>query len=565
MKTFATRHPSRSGQKLKIMKTPELTKPSIITSRIKTLFAGMAVAVIAASAIADTTNLFPNGDFSLAGPTADWVEVNCCGNFIYNYPATGGHPGGYGTINNQGPTDFFGIWVNGDTTPLTLASMGLTAGQTYTFVEDMKIISGTTIGGFKIDFFDGANASAGSTGDLRPSTSGHNTANWETYSFPIAIPASAVGMKIVPLWGQLSEVAFDNIGVVIPTTSPLAAAITSPANSATVGTNFTITASASVLPGSVTNVAFYDGVTLLGNDTTAPYSFAATGISVGAHALKVVARSSTGGSVTSSVVNVSVVADPYLFTVDPSKTWLGFMNVFETPQNGGGYVFGQPWGTADLRAAYAGSLLTLSPNIIGDPAAFWYVNTGNNSVGNKSMDASFYVEPAGSLPGVTMTFAGSVLANNLVSDANTNPAGNGWTCVAFIKDFAPDFSSSVTVTTPLTNGTVFRISLATINDPARHIQYGFETIGPCVWATDTALAGYGNVQVGLAAITPSLSGGNIKLSFPTLSGFTYTVLYKTNLLSSTWTTLTTTNGTGATAIVTSAVSAANRFYRLQIQ
>lgn len=530
----------------------------------------------AATASADTTNLFPNGNFSTAGPTADWVEVNCCGNFVYTYPATGGNPGGYATMNNQGPTDYFGIWVNGDTTPLPIASYGLTAGQTYTFVQDMKIVSGATIGGFKIDWFDGANAGAGSTGDLRPSTAGHNTANWETYSFVIAIPAGAVGMKIVPLWGQLSEVAYDNIGVVIPTTSPLVASITSPANLATVLTNFTINASASVAPGSVTNVYFYDGATLLGNDTTAPYSFAATSISPGAHALKVVAKGTNGVgsfiSITSSVVNVTVVADPYLFTVDPSKTWVGYMNVFETPQNGSTFQFGQPWGTVDLRASYSGSLLTLSPNTIGDPNAYWYVSTGNGSVGNKFMDASFYVEPAGSLPGVTMTFSGTVLANTLVSGANTNPAGNGWTSVAFIKDFAPDFSSSVVVTTPLTNGTVFRISLATINDPARHIQYGFETIGPCVWATDTALAGYGNVQVGplvgtptTVTITPSLSGGTLNLSFPTQTGFGYTVQCKTNLTDVSWSTLTVTNGTGATAVVTTPANQANRFYRVSIQ
>ncbi len=534
----------------------------------------------AATAKADTTNLFPNGNFSVAGPTADWVENNCCGNFIYTYPATGGNPGGYGTINNQGPTDFYGIWVNGDSAPLTLASMGLTAGQTYTFVQDMKIISGTTIGGFKIDWFDGANAGAGSTGDLRPSTSGHNTANWETYSFTITIPSGAVGMKIVPLWGQLSEVAFDNIGVVIPTTSPLAASITSPANSAIVSTNFTINASASVLPGSVTNVYFYDGGTLLGNYDTSPYTFAATSITPGAHALKVVAKGTNGAgsfiSITSAVVNVTVVADPYLFTVDPSKTWNGYMNVFETPQNGGGFVFGTSWGTGDLRASYSGSLLTLSPNTIGDPAGFWYVSTGNASVGNKYMDASFYVEPAGSLPGVTVTFAGNCNNNTLTANGAfagpVNLAGNSWTCVAFIKDFAPDFSSVSTTTTTLTNGQPFSISLATVNDPARHVQYGFETVGPCVWATDTSLAGYGNVQVGppvstptTVTITPSLSSGILSMSFPTQIGFTYTVQYKTNLLSATWTTLTTTNGTGATAVVTNAANTANRFYRVSIQ
>jgi len=269
---------------------------------------------------------------------------------------------------------------------------------------------------------------------------------------------------------------------------------------------------------------------------------------------------------------VAAGANAATVTVDSATLNSGYMNVFELPANGGGYVFGSGWGTADLRASFSGSTLTLLPNTIGDPNGFWYVTTASPSIGNKSMDASFYVEPAGSLPGVTMTFAGSVLANTLVSDSNTNPAGNGWTCVAFIKDFAPDFSSVVTVTTPLTNGTTFRISLATINDPARHVQYGFETVGPCVWAADTALAGYGNVQLGplvstptAAAITSSVSGGSLRLSFPTQSGFTYTVQCKTNLLDTTWTTLTTTNGTGSTAVVTSPVSGANRFYRLSIQ
>jgi len=40
---------------------------------------------------------------------------------------------------------------------------------------------------------------------------------------------------------------------------------------------------------------------------------------------------------------------------------------------------------------------------------------------------------------------------------------------------------------------VFNLSLPTINDPARHVQYGFEVIGSDVWATD--VAPYGNVQV----------------------------------------------------------------------
>jgi hypothetical protein len=61
--------------------------------------------------------------------------------------------------------------------------------------------------------------------------------------------------------------------------------------------------------------------------------------------------------------------------------------------------------------------------------------------------------------------------------------GHGWTAVAFVKDFAPDFSSFVASTVALPAG-VFSVSLATIADPARHVQWGFEVIGPDVWAGD---------------------------------------------------------------------------------
>lgn len=179
-------------------------------------------------------------------------------------------------------------------------------------------------------------------------------------------------------------------------------------------------------------------------------------------------------------------------TLNPGASWLGFMNVFETPANGGGYVFGSGWGTADLSAVFSGSVLTLSPNTIGDPNPFWYTPSGGpGAVGNKIMEANMYVETASGLyTGQTLTFTANVLANTLAGQVNA--AGNGWTMIAFIKDFAPDYSSSVSTTVALTPGD-FSISLATINDPARHIQYGFQLKGPDVWATD--VGSFGTVQI----------------------------------------------------------------------
>ena len=186
----------------------------------------------------------------------------------------------------------------------------------------------------------------------------------------------------------------------------------------------------------------------------------------------------------------SVRADATV-NVDPGAPWIGYMNVSEIPQNGGAYVYGSSWGTADLTATFSGPILTLGPNTIGDPNPFWYNPSGGpGAVGNKTMDANMYVETTGVFTGQTLTFTGDVLANTLFG--HVNQLGNGWTSVAFIKDFASDYSSSVSVTAPLVNG-IFNISLPTVNDPLRHVQYGFETIGPDVWITD--VGPYGSIQV----------------------------------------------------------------------
>jgi hypothetical protein len=74
------------------------------------------------------------------------------------------------------------------------------------------------------------------------------------------------------------------------------------------------------------------------------------------------------GAVLASVAHAETVG------IDQSGApWLAFMNVFELPQNGGGYVFGSPWGIADLVANFddGARTLTMSPNTIGDPDPIW--------------------------------------------------------------------------------------------------------------------------------------------------------------------------------------------------
>ncbi len=172
------------------------------------------------------------------------------------------------------------------------------------------------------------------------------------------------------------------------------------------------------------------------------------------------------------------------FTVDPAESWLGYMHVSDLPASGGTYRSGGVWEVPDLRSSFSGSTLTLSPNTINDPAPYWYVGGGApGRPGNKIMSANLYVEKTGELSGKTITFTCTVTSNTLTGAHRT---------IAFIKDFAADYSSFTSTTTPLVNGT-FSISHATAAGSGRHVQYGFETTGVNVWPTDAAP--FGSIQI----------------------------------------------------------------------
>lgn len=172
-------------------------------------------------------------------------------------------------------------------------------------------------------------------------------------------------------------------------------------------------------------------------------------------------------------------------TVDPAAPWNGFMNVFELPANGGGFAFSSGWGTADLVATFSGSTLTLSPTPVNPPAglgdAFWYNPDGS---GNKSMQANMYVQETGTYAGETVVFEGIVTGVSWTPSHATR---------AFIKDFAPDFSSAVETYFDLDSTGSFSLSLETINDDGRHVQFGFETTGVNVWIDN--VAPFGSIQI----------------------------------------------------------------------
>jgi hypothetical protein len=106
------------------------------------------------------------------------------------------------------------------------------------------------------------------------------------------------------------------------------------------------------------------------------------------------------------------------------------------------------------------------------------------------MDASFYVED-NSLAGQTVTFNGVCLSNTLAS---------GYNSTAFIKVFAPDYSSNYGQTASLVTGQPFSVVLTC--DPGSHVQYGFETQG--IDASPTNLPNLGKVVLAVQSGDPSV-------------------------------------------------------------
>jgi uncharacterized protein (DUF2141 family) len=116
----------------------------------------------------------------------------------------------------------------------------------------------------------------------------------------------------------ITAVATDNNGATA--TSAIAVSVSAPGNqlpsvsltspsaggSYTAPASFTLTASASDADGTIARVDFYRGSTLIGSDTTSPYSIAWTNVPAGSYSLTAVATDNAGAARTSAAVSITV-------------------------------------------------------------------------------------------------------------------------------------------------------------------------------------------------------------------------------------------------------------------
>jgi hypothetical protein len=133
------------------------------------------------------------------------------------------------------------------------------------------------------------------------------------YSFAwanVAAGSYALTAKAYDNLNAVTTSAIVNVVVTPPNQAP-AVNITSPANNATFAApaQVTLNANATDADGSVSKVEFYAGTTLLGTDTTSPYSFAWANVAAGSYALTARAYDNLNAVTTSSIISITVTGN----------------------------------------------------------------------------------------------------------------------------------------------------------------------------------------------------------------------------------------------------------------
>jgi hypothetical protein len=134
---------------------------------------------------------------------------------------------------------------------------------------------------------------------------------WATIgTMTISQPDVYVGLAVASAAeNQLATGVLDNVTVQVPAVNQLpTVSLTTPVNGATFTAPATVAvaASASDSDGTVVRVDFYAESTLIGTDTTSPFSVTWNDVSAGSYQLTAVARDNAGSTTTSAAVNITV-------------------------------------------------------------------------------------------------------------------------------------------------------------------------------------------------------------------------------------------------------------------
>ena len=184
--------------------------------------------------------------------------------------------------------------------PPTVTLIGPASGTTYTAPATVtfQATAGDTDGTIsRVDFYAGAQL-------ILSDTTSPYGATWNN------VPAGTYDLTAVATdnGGAATTSSTARVTINAPTNQPPTVSITSPTNGAsyTAPATVTINANATDADGTVTRVDFYRGSTLIGSDTTSPYSVSWSNVAAGSYVLTAVAFDNGGASTTSAAVSVTV-------------------------------------------------------------------------------------------------------------------------------------------------------------------------------------------------------------------------------------------------------------------
>ncbi|MEB2778743.1 Ig-like domain-containing protein, partial [Algoriphagus sp. D3-2-R+10] len=138
--------------------------------------------------------------------------------------------------------------------------------------------------------------------------------NYSNSAKSLPLSGTYVDLKGKILSGNVSVPAYSSVmllkteaGAVIENVAPTVSITTPTANAQFIqGDNISITANAADSDGTIAKVEFYNGATLLGTDTTSPYSFAWANLPLGSFSLTAKATDNKGKATVSEIVNINV-------------------------------------------------------------------------------------------------------------------------------------------------------------------------------------------------------------------------------------------------------------------
>ncbi len=159
----------------------------------------------------------------------------------------------------------------------------------------------------KVDFLQGATV-------IGTATAAPYAFNW------INVPAGNYVLTARATNAKGETVSSAPVGIIV--NAPPTVAITTPTNNTvvTAPASITLTAAAADSDGSIAKVDFFQGATLIGTATGAPYSISWTNVAAGSYSLSAVATDNRGASTTSAAVAIRVNAVPTVSLTSPADS-----------------------------------------------------------------------------------------------------------------------------------------------------------------------------------------------------------------------------------------------------